>query len=122
MAGGPEGVAAVTATLMESVAAFRLVSPLYWAMMLLAPTCNCAALTVMLAEAVEPAPLSDATPICLPPEVNVIAPVGVAPLALVTVAVMVTEPVDATEEALAFRARDADARVGEPELQAVTRL
>ena len=59
-------------------------------------------------------PLSDATPICLPPEVNVMAPVGVAPLALVTVAVMVTEPVDATEVALACRARDADARTGEP--------
>src|SRR5258708_31080102 len=122
MAGGPEEVTAVTATLIDPVAAFRLVSPLYWATMLFVPTCSCAAPTVMLAKAVEPAPLSDATPICLPPEVNVIAPVGVAPLALVTVAVMVTEPVDATEVALACRARDADARAGEPEFQAVTRL
>ena len=87
----------VTATLMVPVAEFRVVSPAYCATILLAPTWSCAAPTVMLAEAEEPVPLSGATPICLPPEVNVMAPVGVAPLVLVTVAVMVTEPVDATE-------------------------
>src|ERR1035437_1335141 len=88
MAGGPDEVT-VTATVMAAVAAFRVGSPPYWATMLLAP-------------------------ICLPPEVNVMAPVGVAPLALVTVAVMVTEPVDATEVAVACRATDADARAEGP--------
>src|ERR1035438_134185 len=71
MAGGPDEVTAVTATLIVPVAAFRVVSPEYWATMLLAPTWSCAAPTVMLADADDPVPLSDATPICLPPEVNV---------------------------------------------------
>src|ERR1035437_10235322 len=119
MAGGPDDVA-VTATLIALVAAFRVASPEYWATMLLAPTCSCAASTVMLAEADDPVPASGATPICLPPEVNVMAPVGVAPLVLVTVAVTVTEPVDATEAAVACRATDADARAEESALQAVT--
>src|ERR1017187_8653864 len=100
MAGGADDVA-VTVTLIAPVAAFRVTSPEYWATMLLAPTWSCAAPTVMLAEADDPAPVSDATPICVPPEVNAMAPVGVAPLALVTVAVTVTEPVDATEIAVA---------------------
>src|ERR1035438_2753237 len=90
--------------------------------MLLAPTWSCAAPTVMLADADDPVPLSDATPICLPPEVNVMTPVGVAPLALVTVAVTVREPVNATEVAVACKATDADARAEEPARHAVTRL
>ena len=49
-------------------------------------------------------------------------PVGVAPLAPVTVAVMVTEPVDTTEVAVACRATDADARVERLARQDVTRL
>src|ERR1017187_8386100 len=102
MAGGADDVA-VTATLIAPVAAFRVGSPEYWATMLLAPTWSCAAPTVMLAEADDPVPLSGATPICLPPELNVMVPVGVAPLALVTVAVTVREPVAATEMALACR-------------------
>src|ERR1035438_3965939 len=97
MAGGADDVA-VTVTLIAPVAAFRVASPEYWATMLWAPTGSCAAPTVMLAEADDPAPVSDATPICVPPEVNMMAPVGVAPLALVTVAVTVTEPVDRSEE------------------------
>jgi len=76
----------------------------------------------MLAEADDPVPLSDATPICVPPEVKVTVPVGVAPLAPVTVAVMVTEPVDTTEVAVACRATDADARVERLARQDVTRL
>src|SRR5665647_2818379 len=121
MAGGPDEVT-VTATVMAAVAAFRVVSPPYWATMLLAPTWSCGAATVMLAEADDPVPLSDATPICLPPEVNVMAPVGVAPIALATVAVMVTEPVDATEVAVACKATDADDRAEDAARQAVTRL
>src|ERR1019366_922260 len=114
MDGGADDVA-VTVTLIAPVAAFRVASPEYWATMLLAPT-------VMLAEADDPAPVSDATPICVPPEVNMMAPVGVAPLALVTVAVTVTEPVDATEIAFACRTTDAAARAEEPGRQDVTRL
>src|SRR5674476_1028447 len=121
MASGPAEVT-VTATVMAAVAAIRVVSTPYWATMLLAPTWSCAAATVMLAEADDPVSLSDATPFCLPPGVNVMAPVGVAPLALVTVAVMVTEPVDDTEVAVACRATEADARAEEPARQAVTRL
>src|ERR1039457_2780041 len=109
MAGGPDEVTAVTATLIVPVAAFRVVSPEYWA-------------TMLLADADDPVPLSDATPICLPPEVNVMTPVGVAPLALVTVAVTVREPVNATEVAVACKATDADARAEEPARHAVTRL
>src|SRR5450759_3686813 len=109
MAGGPDEVT-VTATAIDAVAAFRVVSPPYWARMLLSPTWSCAAATVMLAEADDPVPLSDAPPICLPLEVNVMAPV------------MVTEPVDATDVAVACKATDADARAEEPARQAVTRL
>ena len=50
------------------------------------------------------------------------APVGVAPLALVTVAVTVTKPVAATEVALASRMTEADARAEDPPRHAVTRL
>src|ERR1039457_2717200 len=99
MAGGPDEVTAVTATLIVPVAAFRVVSPEYWATMLLAPTWSCAAPTVMLADADDP-----------------------APLALVTVAVTVREPVNATEVAVACKATDADARAEEPARHAVTRL
>ncbi len=78
----------------------------------------------MLAEAEEPEPASGATPSCLSPEVKVTLPVGVAPLAPVTVAVMVSEPVEATEVAVDCRATDAAARaVAVPAgFQAVTRL
>src|SRR5437016_2231463 len=122
MAGGPDAVTAVTATLMVAVAAFNVLSPLYCATMLLAPTWSCPAATVMLAEAVAPAPASAAAPIGWPPAVNVITPVGVAPLMLVTVAVMVIEPVAATDVVLACRATDVDARAGKPVRHAVTRL
>src|ERR1039457_921596 len=110
MAGGPE---AVTEMPMVPVAAFRVASPEYWATMLLVPTWSCAAATVMLAEADDPVPLSDAVPICWLPEMKVTTPVGVAPLAPVTVAVMVTEPLDTTEVAVACKATDADARADE---------
>src|SRR5690349_7347534 len=82
--------------------------------MLLAPASNSVALTVRLTEADEPVPLSDATPICWLPAVNVMLPVGVAPPELVTVAVSVTEPVEAIEAAEACSATVADSRVDEP--------
>src|ERR1039458_8923854 len=107
MAGGPEGVTAMS---MVPVAAFSVASPEYWATMLLAPTWSCAASTVMLAEADAPVPLSDAAPICWPPEVKVTTPVGVAPLVPVTLAVIVPEPVETTEVAVVCKATDADAR------------
>src|SRR6185369_16655540 len=96
------------------LAAFSAKSPPYWAMMLLAPTSNRVALIVRLAEADEPVPLSDATPICWLPAVNVTVPVGLVPLGLVTVAVSVTEPVDAIELADVCNATVADTRVDEP--------
>ena len=50
-------------------------------------------------------------------------PVGVAPFAPVTVAVMVSDPVEATEVAVDCRATDAAARDVTPAgFQAVTRL
>src|ERR1035438_10636482 len=113
MAGGPE---AVTAMPIAPVAAFRVASPEYWATMLLAPTWSSAAATVMLAEADDPVPLSDATPMCWPPEVKVTTPVGVPPLVPLTIAVMVTEPLDTTEVAVACKATDADARAEELEI------
>src|ERR1017187_5339502 len=122
MAGGPDEVTAVTATLIVPVAAFRVVSPEYWATMLLAPTWSCAAPTVMLADADDPVPLSDATPICLPPEGNVITPVGRVPLALITIALTVRAPMNATEVAVASKATAADARAEDPARHAVTRL
>ena len=113
----------MTVTPIVPLAAFRAKSPPYWATILLAPTSNRVALTVMLAEADEPVPLSDATPICWLPAVNVTVPVGVAPLGLVTVAVRVTEPVDAIELADVCSATVADTRVDEPApSQPVTRL
>src|ERR1017187_2989419 len=90
--------------------------------MLLAPTWRTAASTVMLAEADAPVPLSDATPICWPPEVKVTTPVGVAPLVPVTVAVMVTEPLETTEVAVVCKATDADARAEVVACHPVTRL
>src|ERR1017187_9953460 len=90
--------------------------------MLLAPTWRTAASTVMLAEADDPVPLSGATPICWPPELKVTEPVGVAPLVPVTIAVIVTEPVDTTEVAVVCKATDAAARAEEVERQPVTRL
>src|SRR6185295_7368368 len=91
--------------------------------MLLAPTSNRVALTVRLAEADEPVPLSVATPICWLPAVNVMLPVGVVPPELVTVAVSVTEPVDAIELTDVCSATVADNRVDEPApSQPVTRL
>jgi len=63
-----------------------------------------------LAEADDPEPVSGAPPICLSPEVKVTFPVGVTPFALVTVAVIVSDPVDATEVAVDCRATDAAAR------------
>src|ERR1017187_1909211 len=119
MLGGPEGV---TEMPMVPVAAFRVASPEYWATMLLVPTWRTAAATVMLAEADDPVPLSDAAPISWPPEVKMTMPVGVAPLVPVTIAVIVTEPLDTTEVAVACKATDAAARAEEVERQPVTRL
>src|ERR1019366_2977582 len=119
MVGGP---AAVTAMPMVPVAAFRVASPEYCATMLLVPTWSCAAATVMLADADDPVPLSDAPPICWPPEMKVTTPVGVAPLVPVTVAVIVTEPVDTTEVAVVCKATDAAARAERPARQPATRL
>src|ERR1017187_8366740 len=121
MAGGADDVA-VTVTLIVPVAAFRVASPEHWATMLLAPAWSCAASTVMLAEADDPGPVSDAAPMCSPAEVKVTIAVGVAPLVPVTIAVFVTEPFDTTEVAVACKATDADARAEVVVRHPVTRL
>jgi hypothetical protein len=89
--------AAVTVTPTVPEAAFNAKLPAYCTTILFVPTSRREALIVMLAEVVEPVPPREATPICWLPAINVTAPVGVTPLELVTVAVTVTEPVDAMD-------------------------
>src|SRR5437763_423704 len=66
MTGGPDAAPGVTATVIDVVAAFTALSPLYSAAMLFAPICSCAALSGRAATANAPVPLSATTPSCLP--------------------------------------------------------
>src|SRR4051794_5190620 len=122
IAGGALGIA-VTVTAMVALLALKLASPLYCAVMLLGPIANCDAAKVMLADVEDPVPLNAADTICLPTAENTTVPLGVAPFVPVTVAVSVTDPVDATEAALDCNNIEAVARVDVPAArQDVTKL
>src|SRR5947209_915185 len=96
------GAAAGTVNAVRVVRAGGLMvqAPLYCAIIAFGPIASGDALTVMLAVALDPLPLSVAEPRALPPERNVIDPVGAVPLVPVTVALTVTVPLVNTDAAL----------------------